>query len=77
MNKLGQMVTSSDGNKASMTATGVIASIITVLIIVARSFNLPITENEITLIVTQVGIVVSAGTIIFGVSRKIVNRIRD
>ena len=66
---------SSTGEGASMTMTGVASGLVTVMVVVARYFNLPITEMEITEIVINVGTVVASGTIIYGIARKVVNKL--
>ena len=56
-----------------MTLTGAGVGLVSALLLFSQYLGLPLTEADIVTVVTQTGIIVSAGTVLYGLVRKVIN----
>lgn len=68
------LLSSNEDGNPSATVVGLVSSLIPIAMMIAHYYNLPLTQDQVYALVTQTGIMVSAGVTIFGIARKIVNR---
>lgn len=69
--RFGALSSSTDPQALGTTVKGGILAVSTIVVMVAKAFDLPLTETDMVTLATQLGAAVSALTISFGIVQKV------
>jgi len=68
------LLSSNEDGNPSATVIGLVSSLLPIIMMIAHYYNLPLTQDQVYALITQAGIITSAGVTIYGIARKIVNQ---
>ena len=75
--KYGLLSSSADSQKLALTVKGILLAVVPVVLLVARSNGVDVTEGELVELVAQVVAVVSAVVTLLGLGRKLKEKIAN